>query len=116
MQDDSCSHQVQISRESPPLKEVIQEVAKSYSNLPVVVATLSCFVIVIVFVSVFLFLQVRSGVILGKKKLYMLDSGIISYKGIPSEMWQEEGFSESEVEEFDAHNERTAFIKQQSAL
>ncbi|XP_072255240.1 furin [Pyxicephalus adspersus] len=114
--DLSCSHQVQISRESPPLKEVIHEMKKGSSNLPVVVAALSCIMIVVIFVSVFLFLQVRSGVILGRKKLYMLDSGIISYKGIPSEMWHEEGFSESEVEEFDAHNERTAFIKQQSAL
>lgn len=89
---------------------------KGYSNVPVIAAALSCIMIVLVFVGVFLFLQVRSGVILGKKKLYMLDSGIISYKGIPSQMWQEEGFSESEVEEVDVHNERTAFIKQQSVL
>ncbi|XP_077328262.1 furin isoform X1 [Lithobates pipiens] len=112
--DFSCSHQ--RVRESPQLKEVVPEMAKGYSNVPVIAATLSCIMIVLVFVGVFLFLQVRSGVILGRKKLYMLDSGIISYKGIPSEMWQEEGFSESEVEEVDVHNERTAFIKQQSAL
>lgn len=90
--------------------------ANGYSNMPVIAATLSCIMIVLVFVGVFLFLQVRSGGILGKKKLYMLDSGIISYKGIPSEIWQEEGLSDSEVEEMDGHNERTAFIKQQSAL
>ncbi|XP_040270045.1 furin [Bufo bufo] len=114
--DFSCSHQAQISRESPPLKEVVEEAAAMTSNLPIIVASLSCVMIVVMFVSVFLFLQVRSGVILGKKKLYMLDSGIISYKGIPSDMWHEEGFSESEIEEFDPHNERTAFIKQQSAL
>ncbi|XP_072004515.1 furin isoform X2 [Engystomops pustulosus] len=114
--DFTCSHQVQISRESPPLKEAIEEAAAVTSNLPIIVASLSCVMIVVVFVSVFLFLQVRSGVILGKKKLYMLDSGIISYKGIPSDVWKEEGFSESETEEFDPRNERTAFIKQQSAL
>ncbi|XP_068131366.1 furin [Hyperolius riggenbachi] len=114
--DCSCSHQVQISRESPTLKEVVHEMESTTSNLPVIVASLSCVMIILVFASVFFFLQVRSGVILGRKKLYMLDSGIISYKGIPSEMWQEEGFSESEVEEFDSHNERTAFIKQQSTL
>ncbi|XP_063781932.1 furin [Pseudophryne corroboree] len=114
--DFSCSHQVQISRESPPLKEMEEDAAVLSSNLPIIVASLSCIVIVMIFVGVFLFLQVRSGVILGRRKLYMLDSGIISYKGIPSDMWREEGFSESDVEEFDAHNERTAFIKQQSAL
>ncbi|XP_075063934.1 furin [Mixophyes fleayi] len=113
MVDLSCSHQVQISRELVEVKEAAAVVS---SNLPVIVASLSCVMIVIVFVSIFLFLQVRSGVILGRKKLYMLDSGIISYKGIPSDMWREEGFSESDVEEFDAHNERTAFIKQQSTL
>lgn len=114
--DFSCSHQVQISRESPPLKEMVEEAAAVTSNLPIIVASFSCVMIVVLFVSVFLVLQVRSGVILGKKKLYMLDSGIISYKGIPSDMWHEEGFSESETEEFDPRNERTAFIKQQSAL
>lgn len=95
---------------------MVEEAAAVTSNLPIIVASLSCVMIVVLFVSVFLVLQVRSGVILGKKKLYMLDSGIISYKGIPSDMWHEEGFSESETEEFDPRNERTAFIKQQSAL
>ncbi|KAM9311380.1 furin [Gastrophryne carolinensis] len=114
--DFSCSHQVQISRESPTLKEVVQEIPKGTSKLPIIVASFSCFLIVVVFVSVFFFLQVRSGVVLGRKKLYMLDSGIISYKGIPSKVCPEEGFSDSDVEEFDTRTERTAFIKQQSAL
>uniref|UniRef100_A0A8C5LYT5 furin n=1 Tax=Leptobrachium leishanense TaxID=445787 RepID=A0A8C5LYT5_9ANUR len=112
----SCSHQPPMSRESPPLKEWDQVPEQTSSKLPLFVAGMSCIVIVVVFISVFMFLQVRSGVILGRKKFYTLDSGIISYKGIPSDIWQEEGFSESEVEEFDSHNERTAFIKQQSAL
>ncbi|MEE6503407.1 hypothetical protein FKM82_004820 [Ascaphus truei] len=114
--DFSCSHQSQMSRESPPLKDLVQDSTSASSNLAVTVASLSCALIILVFISVFLILQVRSGVVLGRKKLYTLDSGIISYKGIPSDMWQEEGFSESEVEDCNSHNERTAFIKQQSTL
>ncbi|XP_075071254.1 furin-1-like [Mixophyes fleayi] len=111
--DFSCSHQVQISRELVEVKEAAAVVS---SNLPLIVASLSCVMIVVAFISIFLFLQVRSGVILGRKEFYMLDSRIISYKEIPSDMGHEEGFLESDVEEFDARNERTAFIKQQSAV
>ncbi|XP_053573693.1 furin [Bombina bombina] len=111
LNDFSCSHQSQMSRESPPLKDWVQDSAASSTNLPVLVAVLSCALIVVIFISIFFILQVHSGVTLGRKKLYTQASGIIAYKGIPSDVWQEEGFSDSEVEECDAHTERTAFIK-----
>ncbi|OCT89695.1 furin-1-like [Xenopus laevis] len=114
--DYSCTHQTQRSRESPTLKDSGHDYISGTSNLPFIVAILSCLFIIVVFGSIFLFLQLRSGGVLGRKKLYMLDSGIISYKGIPSGVWQEEGFSESEIEETGAHSERKAFIKQQSTL
>ncbi|NP_001081276.1 furin-1 precursor [Xenopus laevis] len=114
--DYSCTHQTQRSRESPTLKDSSHDYVARTSNLPFIVAILSCLFIIVVFGSIFLFLQLRSGGVLGRKRLYMLDSGIISYKGIPSGAWQEEGFSESETEETAAHSERTAFLKQQSTL
>uniref|UniRef100_A0A8C4JNH8 furin n=1 Tax=Dromaius novaehollandiae TaxID=8790 RepID=A0A8C4JNH8_DRONO len=115
--DLSCSHQTQSSRASPALAdgEGLAE-APPPANLPVLIASLSCVLIVIIFVTVFLALQLRSGFSLRGVKVYALDSGIISYKGLPSDVWQEEGPSESDGEEYEAHSERTAFIRDQSAL
>ncbi|KAM9070591.1 furin isoform X1 [Sarcophilus harrisii] len=84
------------------------------SHLPVVVAGLSCAFIVLVFIIVFLILQLRSGFSFRGVKVYSLDSGIISYKGLPPDAWQEECPSESDEDE--SRGERTAFIKDQSAL
>ncbi|NWS71158.1 FURIN protein, partial [Crotophaga sulcirostris] len=115
--DLSCSHQTQSSRASPALAdgEGVAE-APPPANLPVLIASLSCVLIVVIFVTVFLVLQVRSGFSLRGVKVYALDSGIISYKGLPSDIWQEEGPSESDGEDYEAHSERTAFIRDQSAL
>ncbi|NXY50616.1 FURIN protein, partial [Ceuthmochares aereus] len=115
--DLSCSHQTQSSRASPALADG-EGVAESPSptNMPVLIASLSCVFIVVIFVTVFLVLQVRSGFSLRGVKVYALDSGIISYKGLPSDIWQEEGPSESDGEDYEAHSERTAFIRDQSAL
>lgn len=115
--DLSCSHQTQSSRASPALAEGEGPAeAPPAANLPILIASLSCVFIVIIFVTVFLVLQARSGFSLRGVKVYALDSGIISYKGLPSDIWQEEGPSESDGEEYEAHNERTAFIRDQSAL
>ncbi|KAG5270201.1 hypothetical protein AALO_G00189910 [Alosa alosa] len=107
--------------------------------MPATVAVLSCAFIVAAFVAVFAALQLRSSNA-APKRLLLAETGAglreglkegfrqaglglglgmgsgrtISYKGIPS-VWREDG-SESEVDEFDVHNERTAFIKTQSAL
>ncbi|NXN45018.1 FURIN protein, partial [Rhinoptilus africanus] len=115
--DLSCSHQTQSSRASPALAdgEGLAE-APATANLPVLIASLSCVLIVVIFVTIFLVLQARSGFSLRGVKVYALDSGIISYKGLPSDIWQEEGPSESDGEEYEAHSERTAFIRDQSAL
>ncbi|KAF1514709.1 Furin, partial [Eudyptes sclateri] len=115
--DLSCSHQTQSSRASPALAdgEGLAE-APPPANLPVLIASLSCVFIVVIFITVFLVLQARSGFSLRGVKVYALDSGIISYKGLPSDIWQEEGPSESDGEESEAHSERTAFIRDQSAL
>ncbi|NWS44275.1 FURIN protein, partial [Probosciger aterrimus] len=115
--DLSCSHQTQSSRASPALAdgEGLAE-APPPTNLPVLIASLSCVIIVVIFVTIFLVLQARSGFSLRGVKVYALDSGIISYKGLPSDIWQEEGPSESDGEDNEAHSERTAFIRDQSAL
>ncbi|XP_009319769.1 PREDICTED: furin [Pygoscelis adeliae] len=115
--DLSGSHQTQSSRASPALadSEGLAE-APPPANLPVLIASLSCVFIVVIFITVFLVLQARSGFSLRGVKVYALDSGIISYKGLPSDIWQEEGPSESDGEESEAHSERTAFIRDQSAL
>ncbi|XP_053933752.1 furin isoform X2 [Cuculus canorus] len=115
--DLSCSHQTQSSRASPALADG-NGMAESRppTNLPILIASLSCVLIIIIFVTVFLVLQVRSGFSLRGVKVYALDSGIISYKGLPSDIWQEEGPSESDGEDYEAHSERTAFIRDQSAL
>ncbi|NXJ26906.1 FURIN protein, partial [Dicrurus megarhynchus] len=115
--DLSCSHQTQSSRASPALADGEGPAeAPPPVNLPVLIASLSCILIVIVFVTIFLVLQARSGFSLRGVKVYALDSGIISYKGLPSDIWQEEGPSESDGEDYEAHSERTAFIRDQSAL
>lgn len=111
----------------------------SPSRMPVTVAVLSCAFIVAAFVAVFAALQMRSSNAV-PKRLLLAETGAglreglkegfrqaglglglgtgsgreVSYKGIPS-VWRDDG-SESEVDEFDVHNERTAFIKTQSAL
>uniref|UniRef100_A0A8B9RGT0 Furin (paired basic amino acid cleaving enzyme) a n=1 Tax=Astyanax mexicanus TaxID=7994 RepID=A0A8B9RGT0_ASTMX len=132
----TCLHQNQIQRESPDggldqqVTGVLSGILRSQhsSSLPAVMAVLSCAFIMATFVGVFGLLQWRSR---GLNKLYSTDtrpgsimrsgfglghSGIVSYKGIPS-VWHEDGFnSESDNDEFDVHNERTAFIKTQSAL
>ncbi|NWU86628.1 FURIN protein, partial [Onychorhynchus coronatus] len=115
--DLSCSHQTQSSRASPALADGDGPAeAPSPVNLPVLIASLSCVLIVVIFVTIFLVLQARSGFSLRGVKVYALDSGIISYKGLPSDIWQEEGPSESDGEDYEAHSERTAFIRDQSAL
>ncbi|NWX21382.1 FURIN protein, partial [Aegotheles bennettii] len=115
--DLSCSHQTQSSRASPALADGKGPAeASTPSNLPVLIASLTCVLIVVIFITVFLGLQARSGFSLRGVKVYALDSGIISYKGLPSDIWQEEGPSESDGEESEAHSERTAFIRDQSAL
>ncbi|NXF00991.1 FURIN protein, partial [Smithornis capensis] len=115
--DLSCSHQTQSSRASPALADGEGSAeAPRLVNLPVLIASLSCVLIVVIFVTIFLVLQARSGFSLRGVKVYALDSGIISYKGLPSDIWQEEGPSESDGEDYEAHSERTAFIRDQSAL
>lgn len=134
----TCQHQNQILRESPdaglfPLRSSTSSGILNLqlsSSLPVTVAVLSCAFIVATFVIVFSLLQFRSysltkvysseagvgSVMRASFGLGMARSGLISYKGIPS-MWNEDGGdSESENDDFDIHNERTAFIKTQSAL
>ncbi|KAJ1180119.1 hypothetical protein NDU88_005343 [Pleurodeles waltl] len=114
--DFSCSRQTQISRESPSLKDWVPQTAMAPSRLPFLLAGMICAMIVLVFITVFLVLQVRSGFNLRGIKVYSLDNRITSYKGIPSDVWQEDGLSESDMEEYDARSERTAFIKEQSVL
>lgn len=129
----TCLHQNQIQRESPDgrlfqaqgdgLSSPHQPVVSS--PLPATVAVLSCAFIVATFVGVFGLLQLHahrqskqrlgqaepgSGLLVGLG----LNRTAVAYKGIPS-VWREDE-EESENEEFDIHNERTAFIKTQSAL
>ncbi|XP_008403663.1 furin (paired basic amino acid cleaving enzyme) a isoform X2 [Poecilia reticulata] len=95
---------------------------KRDSQLPITVAVLSCMAIITTFAGVFLMLQLRSGTLI---KLPSLEAGggftlrggrVVSYRGIPT-VWGDDGLNtDSENEEFDVHNERTAFIKTQSAL
>ncbi|XP_054858288.1 furin [Eublepharis macularius] len=108
-QEQTCSHQAQSSRASPARVESVP-LSKSPSHLPIVVASLSCAFIVLVFITVFLVLQLRSGLRLRGVKVYSLENGgIIAYKGLPSSTWQEGPEEEEE-------GERTAFIRDQSAL
>ncbi|XP_071464704.1 furin isoform X2 [Marmota flaviventris] len=123
--EQTCSRQSQSSRESPEQQQppgLSPEVEAEPrlqagllpSHLPEVVAGLSCAFIVLVFVTVFLVLQLRSGFSFRGVKVYTMDRGLISYKGLPPEAWQEECPSDSEEDE--GRGERTAFIKDQSAL
>ncbi|XP_028907334.1 LOW QUALITY PROTEIN: furin [Ornithorhynchus anatinus] len=117
----TCSHQSPSSRESPraggrPGEDLLP------AHLPMLVASLSCAFIVLVFVIIFLVLQLRSGFSLRGAKVYSLGGGLISYKGLPPDAWRrgggrrrEEG-GPSESDEDEGRGERTAFIKDQSAL
>lgn len=96
------------------------------SRLPITIAVLSCMAIIATFAGTFLLLQLRSGALI---KLPSLEAGgglrggfslggnrVVSYHGIPT-MWGDDGVNtDSDNEEFDVHNERTAFIKTQSAI
>lgn len=116
--DFSCSHQTQSSRASPIKEETTAPSAASFS-FPALIAGMSCIVIVAVFFLIFIFLQVRSGFSFGSVKASSMESarnGVISYKGIPSDIWKEDGLSESDIEDYSSPNERTAFIKEQSVL
>lgn len=123
-----CSRQSQSSRESPkqplppppptrPAQEVEVEPRPRAgllpSHLPEVVAGLSCAFIVLVFITVFLVLQLRSGFSFRGVKVYTMDRGLISYKGLPPEAWQE---CPSDSEEDEGRGERTTFIRDQSIL
>lgn len=134
----TCQHQNQIQRESPDADLFPSRGRASSgilnlqlsSSLPATVAVLCCAFIAATFVVVFGLLQFRSysltkvysseasvgSVMRASFGLGMAHNSIISYKGIPT-VWNEDGGnSESENDEFDIHNERTAFIKTQSAL
>uniref|UniRef100_A0A674MXZ5 Furin (paired basic amino acid cleaving enzyme) a n=1 Tax=Takifugu rubripes TaxID=31033 RepID=A0A674MXZ5_TAKRU len=109
----TCVHLNQYMRESPgnfmaaqPNRESALQPA---SQLPVTIAVLSCVAIFAIFVGIFLLLQLRSGALI---KLPSLEAG----SGIPTVWGDDEGNTDSENDEFDAHHERTAFIKTQSAL
>lgn len=164
----SCLHKSQVQRKSPPvggleadgagprggeIPTAAQEdddggegeeppglgVAAS-TQLPAVVAVLSCAAVLSAFVGVFFLLQMRSGgASLGRRT--KLPSGYseagvrmgfrfgwgqrrerkarICYRGIPT-VWGDEDTiafqSESDSEEMDGRGERTAFIKTQSAI
>lgn len=96
------------------------------SRLPITIAVLSCIAIIATFAGIFLLLQLRSGALI---KLPSLEAGggfagtfslggsrVVSYRGIPT-VWGDEGVNtDSENEDFDVQNERTVFIKTQSAL
>uniref|UniRef100_A0A8C1XIU2 Furin (paired basic amino acid cleaving enzyme) a n=1 Tax=Cyprinus carpio TaxID=7962 RepID=A0A8C1XIU2_CYPCA len=84
----TCLHPNQIHRESPDGRLFQMRGDGSSVKLPVTVAVLSCAFIVAMFVAVF--------------------------NKLPSA--EDEGNSESENEEFEIRNEKTAFIKTQSAL
>nr|XP_019934094.1 PREDICTED: furin-like [Paralichthys olivaceus] len=162
----SCLHQNQVQRKSPlagglqgdgaqPEEEIPAGVDMNSqegeeppglsvtpsTQLPAVVAVLSCAFILAAFVGVFLLLQMRSGgASLGwRTKLPSMFSetrGVqvgfgfgfgrgrekktrICYKGIPT-VWGDEDMiayeSESDSEEVDGNGERTAFIKTQSSI
>uniref|UniRef100_A0A3Q1J9K3 P/Homo B domain-containing protein n=1 Tax=Anabas testudineus TaxID=64144 RepID=A0A3Q1J9K3_ANATE len=158
----SCLHQNQVQRKSPLHGDGVQQqeenpaaagdnsgegeehpglsVAPS-TQLPAIVAVLSCALILASFVGVFLLLQMRSdGASLSWRtklpSVYSETKGVrvgfgfgfgqgrerkarICYKGIPT-VWGDEDMiayeSESDSEEVDGHSERTAFIKTQSSI
>uniref|UniRef100_A0A8P4G419 Furin (paired basic amino acid cleaving enzyme) a n=1 Tax=Dicentrarchus labrax TaxID=13489 RepID=A0A8P4G419_DICLA len=110
----TCLHLNQYMRESPGSFTAGQghpgsELQLS-SRLPITIAVLSCIAIIATFAGIFLLLQLRSGAFsLGGNR-------VVSYRGIPTVWGDEEVNTDSENEEFDVHNEKTAFIKTQSAL
>ncbi|CAN9507028.1 unnamed protein product [Ophioblennius macclurei] len=126
----TCLHLNQYMRESPGSFMVGQGNPKSQlqlsSRLPITIAVLSCMGIIAIFAGIFLMLQLRSGALI---KLPSLEAGgglggsfslggnrVVSYRGIPT-VWGDDAMNtDSENEEFDVQNERTAFIKTQSAL
>lgn len=115
------------------------------SHLPVLVAVLSCAFILATFAAIFVLLQLHSGAastpFCRRTKLQVTDSisrGVrvgfgfgfglgrdltnsrVLYRGIPT-VWGDEDIAsglnlESENEELDCHNEKTAFIQTQSGL
>lgn len=163
----SCLHQNQVQRKSPLTEGLQSEGAEPEvktpavvgadssgeaeeppglsaappSQLPVIVAVLSCAFILAAFVGVFFLLQVRSGdtnlswrtklpSVFSDTRRTRLGLGLgfqrgrerkarICYKGIPT-VWADEDMiayeSESDSEEVDGHSERTAFIKTQSLM
>lgn len=161
----SCLHQNQVQRKSPLAGGLQGDTAQPEgenpsaaddsreseeppgfseapsTQLPVVMAVLSCAFILAAFVGVFLLLQVRSGgTTLGWRtklpSVYSETRGLrmafgfglgqgqerkarICYKGIPT-VWGDEDMiayqSESDSEEVESHSERTAFIKTQSSI
>ncbi|XP_034032723.1 furin (paired basic amino acid cleaving enzyme) b [Thalassophryne amazonica] len=157
----SCLHQNQVQRKSPfavgaqsdgaqaeagsPAEGDGGEAAgvrlSASSQLPVLVAVLSCAFILAAFVGVFFLLQTRSGgASLGRRtklpSVYSEARGIrvrfgfglsqgqerkarICYRGIPT-VWGDEDVntyeSESDSEEVGGHSERTAFIRTQSSV
>uniref|UniRef100_A0AAQ5ZNH4 P/Homo B domain-containing protein n=1 Tax=Amphiprion ocellaris TaxID=80972 RepID=A0AAQ5ZNH4_AMPOC len=113
----SCLHQNQVQRKSPLSGGL--GVAPS-TQLPAVVAVLSCAFILAAFVGVFLLLQIRSGgAAFGWRTKLPSGKARICYKGIPT-VWADEDMiayeSESDSEEVYGHSERTAFIKTQSSI
>uniref|UniRef100_A0AAY5L3I0 P/Homo B domain-containing protein n=1 Tax=Esox lucius TaxID=8010 RepID=A0AAY5L3I0_ESOLU len=127
----TCLHLNQIQRESPGMDMVRQGVARPHpelsSQLPITIAVLSCVAIMATFAGVFVLLQLRSGALVKLPSLEEASSGlrgglglggnrVVSYRGIPT-VWGDDGInSDTDNDEFDVHNERTAFIKTQSAL
>uniref|UniRef100_A0A3B5QDV7 Furin (paired basic amino acid cleaving enzyme) b n=1 Tax=Xiphophorus maculatus TaxID=8083 RepID=A0A3B5QDV7_XIPMA len=149
----SCLHQNQVQRKSPLTGGLQADMnsgsteeppglsAAPPSQLPVVVAVLSCALILAAFVGVFFLLQVRSGdaaltwrtklpSVFSDTRRTRLGLGLgfqrgrerkarICYKGIPT-VWADEDTiaceSESDSEEVDGQSERTAFIKTQSLM
>uniref|UniRef100_H3D3P2 Furin (paired basic amino acid cleaving enzyme) b n=1 Tax=Tetraodon nigroviridis TaxID=99883 RepID=H3D3P2_TETNG len=92
------------------------------SQLPTVVAVLSCAFILAAFIGLFLLLQMRSsGASFSRRtKLPFVHSGTrISYRGIPTVWGNEDATtyqSESDSEDVDGGSERTAFIRTQSSV
>ncbi|XP_037611019.1 furin (paired basic amino acid cleaving enzyme) a [Sebastes umbrosus] len=126
----TCLHLNQYMRESPGSFMVGHgnpgTQLQLSSRLPITVAVLSCMAIIATFAGTFLLLQLRSGALI---KLPSMEAGgglggsfslggnrVVSYRGIPT-VWGDDGVNtDSDNDEFDVHNERTAFIKTQSAL
>lgn len=126
----TCLHLNQYMRESPDSFMVGPGNQRSQlepgSRLPITIAVLSCMGIIATFAGIFLMLQLRSGALI---KLPSLEAGgglggtfslggnrLVSYRGIPTVWGDDVVNTDSENEEFDVQNERTAFIKTQSAL